>query len=186
MNGKTMIIATGELAAGKTTYGKKIAETLQIPFFSKDSIKELLYDALIDGEADYETKRKLGATSYKVFYYVLEEQMKSGKSFIAESNFVKESVPIIDELLQKYNYKCIVVRFEGDLNVLHKRFLEREKLDERHPGLRSNGVFEDFERFKETATKSKEFKISDNEILVDTTDFEKVDFEDIMNQINNY
>ncbi len=183
MDDKTIIICTGELAAGKTTYGKKIAKTLQIPFFSKDSIKELLYDALIDGEADYETKRKLGATSYKVFYYVLEEQMKSGKSFVAESNFVKESAPIIKELLQEYGYKSITVRFEGDLNVLHKRFLEREKLDERHPGLRSNGVFEDFEKFKETAIKSKEFKLDDNEILVDTTDFDKVDFEKIIELI---
>ena len=31
---KYIIIITGELAAGKTSYGKKISNTLKIPFFS--------------------------------------------------------------------------------------------------------------------------------------------------------
>ena len=34
-NSKSMIIITGELAAGKTSYGKKISKLLEIPFFSK-------------------------------------------------------------------------------------------------------------------------------------------------------
>lgn len=42
---KYMIIVTEELAAGKTTYGKQIAKELQLPFFSKDTIKELLFDS---------------------------------------------------------------------------------------------------------------------------------------------
>ena len=147
MQDKTMILVPGELAAGKTTYGRMISESLKIPFYSKDLIKELLFDSIIEGDAEYETKRKLGAASYSIFYHVLEEQMKVDKPFVAESNFVKESVPIIKALLDKYNYNCITVRLEADLKVLHKRFLEREKSDERHPGLRSNGVFEDFANF---------------------------------------
>ena len=40
----TIIIITGDLAAGKTSYGKKISNELKIPFFSKDEIKEVIYD----------------------------------------------------------------------------------------------------------------------------------------------
>lgn len=32
---KNIIIITGELAAGKTSYGKKISEVLKIPFLVK-------------------------------------------------------------------------------------------------------------------------------------------------------
>lgn len=184
-NSKSIIIITGELSAGKTSYGKKISRTLEIPFFSKDEIKELLYDSISCDNLDYEVKRKLGASSYSIFYYIMEEQMKVGKSLIVESNFVKESVSIIKKLLDKYNYKSITIRFEGDLQILHKRFLKRECSTERHIGLVSNGVFDDFKNFEQSALKSKEFKINNNEILVDTTDFTKVNFDEIIRNILN-
>ena len=112
--------------------------------------------------------------------------MKVGLPLIAESNFVKESVSIIKDLLNKYDYKSITIRFEGDLHILHKRFLNREYLDERPMGLVSNGMFDDFENFEKTAIKSKEFKINDKEILVDTTDFLKVDFDWIIENIQKF
>lgn len=111
--------------------------------------------------------------------------MKVGLPIIAESNFVKESIPIIKNLLNKYDYRNITIRFEGDLQILHKRFLKREYSSERHMGLVANGVFDDFENFEKTAIKFKEFKINDNEILVDTTDFSKVDFDGIIENIQN-
>lgn len=186
MYNKNLIIITGELAAGKTSYGKKISETLRIPFFSKDEIKGILFDSFNELNMDYESKRKIGASSYSIFYYIIEEQMKVGLPIIVESNFVKESVPIIKNLLNKYNYNDITVRFEGDLQVLHKRFLEREYSSERHVGLVSNGVFDNLEDYEKTVLKSKEFKISNNEILVDTTDFSKVDFDEIIENIKKY
>ena len=50
MSKKYLIIITGELAAGKTSYGKKISNILKIPFFSKDEIKEILFDSFFDNE----------------------------------------------------------------------------------------------------------------------------------------
>lgn len=187
MNNLIIIIA-GDLASGKTTYGKKISNTLKIPFFSKDIIKEVLFDSLYSDNISYEDKRKLGSVSYDMFYYIIEEHMKVGTPIIAESNFVKESTPIIKSLLEKYNYKCITLRFTGDLKVLHKRFLKREYSDERHMGLSSNGKFDDFEVYRQASEKMNEFKIDDNEIVIDTTDFDKIDYdkiiEDILNKYN--
>ena len=186
MSSKNIIIITGELAAGKTSYGKKISEVFEIPFFSKDEIKEKLFDSYGDKTLDYEAKRKIGASSYAVFYYMIEQQMKVGVPLIVESNFVKESIPIIKNLLNKYDYRNITIRFEGDLQILHKRFLEREYSNERHVGLVTNGVLDVFENYEKTAMNSKEFKIDDNEILVDTTDFSKVDFEGIVDNIKKW
>lgn len=182
----TIIIITGDLAAGKTSYGKKISNELKIPFFSKDEIKEVLYDSMNNNDTDYESKRKIGKNSYDIFYYIIEQHLKVGLPIIAESNFGKEAIPVIKNLLDKYNCKCITIRFEADLEVLHKRFLSREYSDERHSGLVSNGMFDDYENFKKTHEKSREFKIDDNEIIIDTTDFTTVDINAIIKQLQEW
>jgi deoxyadenosine/deoxycytidine kinase len=183
MDNKYIIIITGDLAAGKTSYGKKISEILSIPFYSKDEIKEVLYDSYNNDNIDYESKKKIGANSYSVFYYIIEQQMKVGLPIITESNFSKESIPFIENLLNKYNYKSITLRFTGDLKVLHERFIKREYSKERHSGLASNGVFDDYDNFYKASLKGKEFKLDNEEIVIDTTDFSKVDLEDIINKI---
>ena len=184
MDNKYIVIITGDLASGKTSYGIKISNTLGIPFFSKDKIKEVLYDSISGGnDLDYESKRKIGSTSYDIFYYIIEEQMKSGMPLVAESNFTEESIPIIKELLTKYNYKCVTVKFTGDLHVLHDRFIKREYSDERHSGLFSNGKFDNYEVFESRASVLRNFKIDDNEIIVDTTDFNTVDYDSIVDYI---
>lgn len=183
MNEKYIIIVTGDLAAGKTTYGKKISEELNIPFFSKDKFKEIMFDAIDNNSFEYEEKRKIGTISYAVLYNVAEELMKVGNTFILESNFVEQSIPILNELISKYNYKVITIRFIGDLNVLHQRFLKREYSEERHAGVNANGAFDNFKDFKIATEKTRKFKIVDQEIIVDTTDFSNVNFEKIMYQI---
>lgn len=181
---KYFIVICGDLAGGKTTYGKKISKELKIPFFSKDELKEILYDSMNNNNLSYEEKRKIGASSYAVFYNIAEQLMKVGHAFILESNFVKESIEALNNLIKKYDYKCVTVKFEGDLKALHQRFLKREYSEERHQGLVSNGTFDDFEEYLKHSNKLKEFKINDDEIVVDTTDFSKVNFENIMKQIN--
>lgn len=67
----TIIIITGDLAAGKTSYGKKISNELKIPFFSKDEIKEVLYDSMNNNDTDYESKRKIGKIAMIYFTILL-------------------------------------------------------------------------------------------------------------------
>ena len=50
----------------------------------------------------------------------------------------------------------------------------------------ANGRFDDFEDFEKTAIKANEFKINNNEIIVDTTDFSKVNIYDIIEKIKKY
>lgn len=161
-----------------------IAKELEIPFFSKDELKEILFDSMCNNDLSYEEKRMLGASSYSVFYNIAEQLMKANQAFILESNFVKEAIEVLNNLTNKYNYKCITIRFEGDLKTLHQRFLKREYSEERHQGLVSNGTFDDFEEYVKYSNKLKEFKIDKDEIIVDTTDFSKVNIEDIMSKIN--
>lgn len=179
-----VIVIAGSPATGKTTYGNKISKKLSIPIFSKDKLKEVIYDSMEEDKLEYEAKRKIGIASYSVLWAICEEIMKTGSIFIIESNFTNASSIKINELLNKYHYKSIVIKFDADIRTLHQRFLEREKKTERHPGLVADGIFDDFEKFKEIAKKAKNFELGDNkEILVDTTDFSKVDFKWILEEL---
>ena len=60
----------------------------------------------------------------------------------------------------------------------------RENTSERYQGLVSNGAFDDFETFTKLSEKCKEFKINDNELIVDTTDFSNINIDEIINDIN--
>lgn len=140
----------------------------------------------MEGEFEYEQKRKIGRVSYSILYTICEEMMKTNSSFIIESNFTKDSATKISELLKKYHYKSITIKFDADLKILHRRFLEREKKSERHPGLVANDTFDDFENFKEVAEKAREFKIDgQEEIVIDTSDFSEVNWKEIDKKVKN-
>lgn len=62
-------------------------------------------------------------------------------------------------MVNTYGYKVITVLFDGDVEVIHKRFVERDVTEERHPGLVANGRFNDFEFFKKSTEPCRNFKI---------------------------
>lgn len=177
----TVILITGDLAAGKTSIGRKIAKRLNIPFFSKDDIKQVLYDS-IKQDMSYKEKKKLGALSYAILYHCAKEIMVTGNPFILESNFTIESKPIINELLKEFDYKAILLRVTGDLHILHQRFLKRE-YGERPMALNAVGMLDDFESFKNNSMKTHAFSLDGVEIQIDTTNWNLVSIEDILKRI---
>lgn len=67
--------------------------------------------------------------------------MRLNKDVILENNFEDISKPRLQELLQKYDYKSIVVRFEGNISKIFDRFVQREQSVERHLGHVSNQCY---------------------------------------------
>jgi len=182
---KYIIVIAGMSGTGKTTFGKWLSKELKIPFFSKDKFKEQIYDCL-NNDLDYEQKRKIGQASYTVMYGIMGELMKNNYNFIVESNFNKSAIETIENLKESYKYNIITVKFECEYRTLHSRFLEREKMPERHKGLLANGEFDKFEKFYEVQKRANEFKIDENDIIVDTTDFSKVDYKEILKRIKSW
>lgn len=179
---KNYIIITGAPATGKTTYGRKIAKTLGIPFFSKDELKVEIYHSF-QKEMEYEQKKQIGVSSYSALWYITKQMMETGMPFMLESNFTGKSSEQLKQLEKKYGYTSIVVRFETNLQVLHERFLARENTSQRDEGLRADGVFNDFQKFSEIVQKSEEFTMDTEEIKIDTTNFIKVNEQEMINQI---
>lgn len=74
--------------------------------------------------------------SHLIVLYVTERMLETNTPVIIEGNFVPAGVKKIDEagaikhLVTKYNYTSLDFKFMGNTQVLHQRFLQREKTAE--------------------------------------------------------
>lgn len=192
------ILMAGMPASGKSTMAKAIAEKWKLPVISKDSIKEFMFDNI--GFKSREEKVKLGIASMEIMYYVAEQLMKAGQPFILENNFENSSECGIKALLKKYQYSALTVTLTGDYKEIYRRFRERDISPDRHRGHVVNDCFpEKKERSLEeinaasisyeayvNSVKQRDFDdffVGNKQIKVDTTDFSKIDMEDLFSQI---
>ncbi|MBI4122050.1 MAG: ATP-binding protein [Parcubacteria group bacterium] len=175
-----VIIVTGLAATGKSTLAKHLGERLALPVLSKDAIKERLFDAL--GWSDRAWSKRMGAAA-KVLYDLIEGQLKAGQSFIVETNFKGEfDTPLWQGLLQRFPVKCVQVLCFADGRVLEERFLQRGLSGNRHPG------HQDAESMDEHGPilrqgKAEPIGIACDVIEIDTTDFAKVDTDQVLSQV---
>ena len=192
------ILVTGIPAAGKTTMAEVISERLKLPVISKDTIKELLFDNV--GFQSRAEKVNLGIASMEIMYYAAGQLMKAGQSFILENNFEYSSEHGMKKLLEKYKYSVLTITLTGDYKVIYRRFLEREVSPDRHRGHVVNDCYPEK---KESNPKEQKvtsisyenyvygieqrgfdvFGVDGRQIKVDTTDFSKIDMEELFSQI---
>lgn len=178
-----LIIIAGMPAAGKTTFAKYLSEELRIPLVCKDRVKEILFDELhYDAKTKSETQ-KFGALAYTLSWYFCEEIMKSGQPLIFESNLGAECPSKLRDLVQKYCYFVISVVFDGDMQIIHQRFLMRDHSVERHPGLVSGCRFDTLDDFRNAVEACRTFSYGEHVIRVDTSDFSRVCYHNITQKI---
>ena len=168
---------------GKTTFANYLSEQLQLVLICKDYLKELLWDRVRYDTRERNNSLIYGGLAYDLSFHFCEMLMKTNQSIIFESNFVKSTEDVLQVMVKKYDYKVINILFSGIHEVIHKRFVERDKTSERHLGLVSNGFFDDFEVYKKAARNCDNFRYGDVIIDVDATDFSKLSYNDLMEKI---
>lgn len=190
------ILVTGIPASGKSTMARFLAEACGLPVISKDRIKECMYDTI--GFRSREEKVKLGTASMQIMYDLAEELMKSARPFILENNFENVSKEGLLTILKKYKYKAITVTLTGDYKIIYQRFLERNRDPGRHPGHVVNDCYPgskeinnpvqiSYESFVEGITQRgmDSFTANGPQIILDTTDFGRLDREDLVRRIQD-
>lgn len=188
------ILVTGIPAAGKSTMAEVLAEYLGLPVISKDKIKELLYDTI--GFCSREEKVMLGIAGMNIMYYMAEQLMKRGQSFILENNFENVSKEGLVAILEKYSYKAITVTLTGDYEKIYQRFLKRNDSPDRHRGHVVNDCYPEkiqnnfvasipYESFVNGIVNRgmDSFVANGPHIILDTTDFTRIDKEKLLQQI---
>ncbi len=177
MRSKIFVI-TGLPATGKTTIGTALADFLGIPFFSKDSIKERIFDGL--GYSDRGFSKKVGFTAITLMNHFCQELAKSGQSFIMESNFK----PQLDndfflKISQNFSPSFVQILCHAQGDILFERFCQRATSGERHPGHVDSDSLEEFRPILSLG-RCDPLDLPGPLIEVDTTDFAQIDFKEML------
>ncbi len=192
------ILMAGMPASGKSTMAEAIAEKCKLPLISKDLMKEILYDRV--GFQSRAQKVNLGVASMEIMYYVAEQLMKAGQPFLLENNFEYSSEQELKTLLEKYDYSVLTITLTGDYKVIYQRFLARDLSPDRHRGHVVNDCFPEKQEHSLEEIKAasisyedyvhsleqrgfEDFFVGVKQIKVDTTDFTKIDMEELFAQI---
>jgi len=192
------ILVTGFPATGKSTLAAALAGELGFPMFSKDSMKELLYDSV--GFRSRAEKVALGVGAMGILYYCAGQVLALGQSVILENNFENSSKEGLQALLAEYPCQVVTLALTGDPQVIYRRFLRRDASPARHrghvvntcypepPGPRPPYVPLTFEQFVEgfQARGMDSFDIGGPRITVDVTDFSKVDAKALAQEVLAY
>lgn len=180
----TLILFSGLPGTGKTTLSVEIAKLLHIPLTSKDVIKEIMYDTI--GWSDKEFSAKQARATFAIMGYILEEQLKNGRSLILEANYWPK---FADSQFQQWQetYKCTIVQIvcQTEPAILAQRLVARLEQD-RHPGHLEIMTKEQYEASIVQRLQNGEDQplAVDGPIrIVDTTDFRNVNANELANWI---
>jgi len=85
VNKPHIIIVTGYLAAGKSTFARRLSEAVNIPCIIKDTFKIALCESI--SLISKEESSRFSAVTFNGMMYVTERLMEAGQSLIIEGNF---------------------------------------------------------------------------------------------------
>ena len=175
-----IIVIEGYPASGKSTFARTLSRALNVPNLQKDALKIAICKTI--SVTNIEESRIYSAVTFDAMMYVVERQMETNSPIIIEGNFVPVGIKEIDEsliiktLIEEYKYHSLTFKLTGDTGVLHKRYVERDKLPERG-GV--NAFYRDvsYTEFDKICHNLDIFNVGGKVIRIDTTDFDLVHFD---------
>ena len=127
-----LFVVRGPPASGKTSVAEELAKRLKVPFVSKDTFKERLYEVFGAGD---EIEERIDAAALAILFAVVESQLAEGVSVTAESNFDSASdVGPFQRLTDAHDVEVVQIHIDGDNEALVEKFARRAASGKRHPG----------------------------------------------------
>ena len=123
-----LVVVTGPPASGKSTLARELASSLDVPFLSKDELKERLYEVFGDAtEAEDDVER----AALAILFSVANSNLDAGVDVLIESNFdATTDTALFDGL----DARIVQVHCGGDPDELAEGFAKRAASGGRHPG----------------------------------------------------
>lgn len=184
-NKAKLILIIGRPATGKSYVADLLGERLTIPVLRKDGIKETLFESL--GMKDREWSMQLGRATFPILDYVLQEQLRVGNTIALESPlnpaFENEK---FQKWQERYGFDALQIICNTDSDVLFERFKNRAGDGTRHAGHMDADSLEGFREAIEKSVGDQRMAIDSTLIELDTTDFEKVDYESLIDTVQAF
>lgn len=184
MTNPLLVIVSGPPGAGKTTIARELGPALGLPVIRKDDIKESLFGSL--GWSDRDWSRKLGAATWRLLFLLLDRFMEARAPVLIESNFDRNlHAEQLGELSRRHGFDLVEVHCTADVEVLARRYREREASGNRHPGHEGAGYSPDDDHFVVEIAKRDHVPLGVARLTIqlDTTDLEQVDLNAIVKTI---
>lgn len=165
---KKLLLLTGDLACGKTTFARSLSNRYGIEAYSKDTVKEILGDTV--GFSDREQNLKLSRAAVSVMTHIFLTAAPCGHDLILEANFRKDELTALFDKATAYGYDLLLLRFTADEAVLFERFQNRIRYEHRHPVHLSVGL-DTFETFRAYIEKARGETAGITAVDIDATTF---------------
>lgn len=165
---KNLLLITGDIATGKSTFAQILSQRYNVNLFFKDSTKEVLGDTI--GFKDRNENKKLSIASVNLMFFIFNEFAKLNKSLILESNFNGEELETIYKLADKNGYNVLTIALYGSVEILHKRYINRKNNQNRHHVHLSTSI-ENFDEFKKCSDYIQNIKLPSDSMIINADSF---------------
>jgi predicted kinase len=183
----TILFMQGGPATGKTTIGQRLARSLKIPYFSKDGVKEPIFDDVgcpVALETDEPLSgRKMDNAAITILFYLLEMQLQAGCACIIDSTFEARHTSKLQTLMSQFPFTPIQILCRTEGSELAKRYQRRAETNERHPGHLDQVLLDTFDMEKLELTFQQPLDIGGRVLSVDSTDFKEDDYQKLLHSI---
>lgn len=180
---KKLLIITGDIAAGKSTFANVLSKRYNINMFFKDLIKEVLGDTI--GFTNREENKKLSNASIELMFLIFSEFAKLGKDLILEANFHRVELERLQKIAQANDYDVLTMALFGDVEVLHERYLNRMINENRH-SVHLSTTMDKFEDFKKYSDYLKSIEIPGEVMRINATDFYYQSSQEILSKVDEF
>jgi len=180
---KKLLLVTGDLATGKSTFARLLSVRYGIPMFFKDSIKEVLGDVI--GFSNREENKKLSNASMNLMFHIFSEFARLKKGLILESNFHTEELESLHKIAEDHGYEVLTLVLRGNVKTLYQRYLNRIYNENRHP-VHLSTTFDIYEDFKKYTEKSRQEEIPGDSLIIDANDFSYQTNDMILERIDSF
>ena len=128
---RKLLLITGDLATGKSTFAKILSKRYGTAVMYKDKIKEVLGDTI--GFKDREENLKLSKATMELMIYGFSEMASLGHNVILEANFKENELCRIQKIAEESGYNVLTLVLRADMDIIYHRFVNRIENENRHP-----------------------------------------------------
>ena len=122
------------------------------------------------GFSNREENKRLSNATMELMYFIFSEFAKMEKNLILESNFHTAELEKLHKIASENNYEVLTLVLRGDVEILHKRYLNRMQNENRHP-VHLSTTIDVFEDFKKCTEYLRSEKILGNTIYINADEF---------------